>query len=146
MLCWVTFQEDFMVKVTATYLGEKHCDIVHGPSGAEISTDAPKDNNGKGESFSPTDLVAAATASCMLTVMSILAEKEGVVTTGAYATVEKEMAASPRRISRLTVNIHLPEKIEADYRAKLENAAMTCPVKQSLHPDLELPVKFHYSV
>jgi putative redox protein len=135
-----------MVKVTVTYEGEKHCDLVHEPSQAHISTDAPKDNNGKGEAFSPTDLVAAATGSCILTVMAIMAEKEGVNLKGSYTTVEKEMVLNPRRIGRLTVNVFMPKNIESEYRKKLENAAMTCPVKKSLHPEMELPIQFHYSI
>lgn len=135
-----------MVKVTAKYEGEKHCELVHGPSQAVISTDAPKDNNGKGEAFSPTDLVAAATGSCMLTVMAIMAEKDGVDLKGSYTTVEKEMVLNPRRIGKLTVNVFMPKHIDEPYRTKLENAALTCPVKKSLHPDLQLPIQFHYSV
>lgn len=135
-----------MVKVTATYEGEKHCEIIHGPSQSKIGTDAPKDNNGKGELFSPTDLIAAATGSCMLTVMSILAEKDGVDIKGSYTTVEKEMLSNPRRIGKLTVNLYLSKSIPADYRQKLENSALACPVKKSLHPELELPVQFHYSL
>lgn len=135
-----------MVKVTATYEGEKHCEIIHGPSQAKIATDAPKDNNGKGEAFSPTDLVAAATGSCILTVMAIMAEKEGVDLTGSYTTVEKEMALNPRRIGKLTINVFMPKNIEAHYRIKLEDTAMTCPVKKSLNPEMELLIQFHYSL
>lgn len=135
-----------MVKITATYEGEKHCELVHGPSQSRIGTDAPKDNNGKGELFSPTDLVAAATASCMLTVMAIASEKDGVSITGAKASVEKEMAANPRRISRLVVHLYLPQSISPDYRAKLEQIALNCPVKMSLNADLQVPVEFHYSL
>jgi len=135
-----------MVKVTATYEGEKHCEVMHGPSQSKIGTDAPKDNNGKGELFSPTDLVAAATGSCMLTVMAIMAEKDGVNLKGSYTTVEKEMVQNPRRIGKLTINVFLPKNIETSYRQKLENTAMTCPVKKSLHPEMELPIQFHYSI
>ena len=135
-----------MVKVTATYQGEKHCELVHGPSSAKISTDAPKDNNGKGEAFSPTDLVAAATGSCILTVMAIMAEKDGVELKGSYTTVEKEMVQNPRRIGKLTIHVFMPKSIEDKYRIKLENTAKTCPVKKSLHPDMELPMQFHYTL
>lgn len=133
-----------MVQVTAIYEGEKHCELTHGPSQSRIATDAPKDNNGKGELFSPTDLVAAAMGSCMLTVMAIGAEKDGVVLKGSHAQIEKEMTAAPRRIAKLTVNLYLPKNIEAAYRKKLEDSALGCPVKRSLHPDVELPVLFHY--
>lgn len=135
-----------MVKVTATYEGEKHCEIVHGPSQSKIATDAPKDNNGRGELFSPTDLVAAATGSCILTVMAIMAEKDGVDIQGTYTTVEKEMLLNPRRIGKLTVNIFMPKTLEASYRKKLENTAHTCPVKKSLNAEIEIPVQFHYSL
>ncbi|HEY8270371.1 MAG TPA: OsmC family protein [Pseudobdellovibrionaceae bacterium] len=135
-----------MVKVTATYEGEKHCEIVHGPSQSKIATDAPKDNNGRGDLFSPTDLVAAATGSCMLTVMAIMAEKDGIDIKSAYTTVEKEMLANPRRIGKLTVNIFMPKKVEESYRKKLENTAHTCPVRQSLNPEMEIPVQFHYTL
>lgn len=135
-----------MVKVTAKYEGDKHCEIEHGPSQSVIATDAPKDNNGRGELFSPTDLVAAATGSCMLTVMAIMAEKDGVNLKGSYTTVEKEMIPNPRRIGKLTVNVFMPQHIESAYRQKLENTAMTCPVKKSLNPEMELPVQFHYTL
>ena len=135
-----------MVKMTVKYEGEKHCEVVHGPSGSRIATDAPKDNNGKGELFSPTDLVGAALATCVLTVMAISAEKDGVSLKGSTAEVEKEMTPPPRRIAKLTLNVHLPKSLEPAYRKKMEEVANTCPVKRSLHPDVELPIKFHYSV
>lgn len=135
-----------MVKITATYEGEKHCELVHGPSNSRIGTDAPKDNNGKGELFSPTDLVAAATASCMLTVMAIAADKDGVELKGSKATVEKEMTTNPRRISKLTVHLYLPASIESEYRKKLETIADTCPVKMSLNKEMQVPVEFHYEL
>lgn len=135
-----------MVKVTAKYEGDKHCEIEHGPSQSTIATDAPKDNNGRGELFSPTDLVAAATGSCILTVMAIMAEKDGVNLKGAYTTVEKEMVLNPRRIGKLTINVFMPKEIDDSYRQKLENTAHTCPVKKSLHPDMQLPMQFHYTL
>lgn len=135
-----------MVKVTAKYEGDKHCEIEHGPSQSTIATDAPKDNNGRGELFSPTDLVAAATGSCILTVMAIMAEKDGVNLKGAYTTVEKEMILNPRRIGKLTINVFMPKDIEMTYRKKLENTAATCPVKKSLNPEMELPMQFHYTL
>ncbi|MBS1969330.1 MAG: OsmC family protein [Bdellovibrionales bacterium] len=135
-----------MVKVTAKYEGDKHCEIEHGPSQSTIATDAPKDNNGRGELFSPTDLVAAATGSCILTVMAIMAEKDGVSLKGSYTTVEKEMVLNPRRIGKLTINVFMPKNIEDTYRQKLENTAATCPVKKSLHPDMQLPMQFHYTL
>lgn len=135
-----------MVKMTALYEGEKHCQLTHGPSGAHISTDAPKDNNGRGEAFSPTDLVGAALGSCMLTVMAITAEKDGVSLLNSRMSVEKEMHQTPRRIAKLTVTLHLPEDLPTEYRRKLENIAHNCPVKLSLHPEMQIPVQFHYDI
>lgn len=135
-----------MVKMTAVYEGEKHCEITHGPSNSTIGTDAPRDNNGKGELFSPTDLVGAATGSCMLTVMAITAEKDGVNIKGSRVTVEKEMHANPRRIAKLNVVLHLPQSVPHDYRKKLETIAHNCPVRLSLHPDMQIPVVFHYDI
>ncbi len=134
-----------MVLSTATYEGEKHCSVVHAPSSSTIETDAPLDNNGKGQRFSPTDLVAAALGTCILTVMSILAERDGVDMKGATATVEKTMTASPRRIASLVVTITMPPGIDPSFRIKLENAADTCPVRKSLHPDIAAPIVFIWS-
>ena len=133
-----------MVKSYANYTGEKHCELTHEPSGARIETDAPKDNAGRGEAFSPTDLVGAALSSCILTTMAIVAERDGVAFAGAKAEVEKEMSANPRRIARLGVKVTLPKALPEDYRRKLEHVAHTCPVHRSLHPDVQLPITFEY--
>ncbi len=135
-----------MVKMSAVYQGDKHCKLLHEPSSSTIETDAPKDNNGKGENFSPTDLLGAALGSCMLTVMAITAEKDGVNLKGSWATMEKEMVANPRRVSKLNVILHLPQNVPHDYRAKLEDIAKGCPVKVSLHPDINIPILFHYDI
>lgn len=135
-----------MVKMSAVYQGEKHCELTHGPSGAKISTDAPKDNNGKGEQFSPTDLLGAATGSCMLTVMAIAAEKDGIHLTGSRVTVEKEMSLNPRKIAKLNIVLHLPQHVPHEHRKKLETVGLNCPVKLSLHPDLQTPIVFHYDI
>jgi putative redox protein len=132
-----------MVCIDIKYEGDLHCEAVHGPSGTALTTDAPRDNQGRGESFSPTDLVATALGSCMLTVMGIAARTLGVDITGASASVEKHMATSGvRRIARLVVAIHMPPGISAENREKLERAAHTCPVHQSLHPEIEKTVSF----
>lgn len=132
-----------MVRIQVEYEGELHCKAVHGPSGAELNTDAPVDNQGRGESFSPTDLVATALGSCMLTVMGILARTLGIDIGGAKATVEKEMtSAAPRMIQSLKVRIEMPKGISVENRVKLERAAHTCPVHRSLHPDVEKPIEF----
>lgn len=134
-----------MVQMSVIYQGEKHCELTHGPSGQIIATDAPKDNNGRGEAFSPTDLCAVSLATCMLTVMAIQAEKEGVDLRGSTARVTKEMQASPRRISKIGVTLSLPSHLSAEWRQKLETTAHHCPVKLSLHPDIQLDVVFQYA-
>jgi putative redox protein len=132
-----------MVAIELKYEGDLHCRAVHGPSGTALSTDAPKDNQGRGESFSPTDLVATALGSCILTVMGIMARSLGVDIAGTTATVEKEMANAPvRMIQRLAVKIHVPHPISEEHRQRLETAAHTCPVHQSLHPDVQKPIQF----
>jgi putative redox protein len=132
-----------MVSIQLEYEGELHCRAVHGPSGTVLNTDAPKDNQGRGESFSPTDLVATALGSCILTVMGIMARTLDIDLAGTTATVEKEMASAPvRRIHRLSVKIHVPHAVSVENRLKLERAAHTCPVHQSLHPDIEKPIEF----
>lgn len=132
-----------MVRIALEYQGDLHCQATHTPSGMTLTTDAPKDNQGRGESFSPTDLVATALGSCMLTVMGIMARTLGLDITGTTATVDKEMTATPpRRIDRLTVNIHVPHALSDDNKLKLERAAHTCPVHKSLHPDVQSPIDF----
>lgn len=135
-----------MVKMSITYTGQKHCKLSHGPSNSEIETDAPKDNQGQGEKFSPTDLVGAALGSCILTTLAIVAERDGVSILGASAEVEKEMTVQPtRRIGALHVKIMLPESIPLEYRKKIEHVAHSCPVHKSLHPDVQMPIRFIYS-
>ncbi len=132
-----------MVAIQLEYQGDLHCKAVHGPSGAELTTDAPIDNQGRGECFSPTDLVATALGSCMFTLMGIMARTLNIDIAGATATVEKEMtAAPPRKIQRLTIRIHVPGQLNPEDREKLERAALTCPVRKSLHPDVETPIEF----
>jgi putative redox protein len=132
-----------MVTINIEYKGDLRCEAVHQPSGTRLNTDAPKDNHGKGESFSPTDLVATALGTCMLTVMGIAARSMNVDLKGAQVTVQKEMVATPlRRISRLGVKIKVPTKVTDEQKKKLENIACTCPVHQNLHPDVQIPVEF----
>ncbi len=134
-----------MVTTTTIYEGDLHCRLVHEPSGAVFGTDAPKDNHGRGESFSPTDLVGAALGSCLLTVMGIAARARGVAIEGATAEVEKTMIAFPvRRVARLDVIVMIPHDPPQADRDALEAAALNCPVKQSLHPDIELPILFRW--
>lgn len=133
-----------MVAMTIQYQGDLHCEATHGPSGTRISTDAPLDNHGRGESFSPTDLVGAALGSCILTVMGIIAARLEVDLTGAEAKIEKEMSSDPRRIGRLSVHLHMPHALPTDTQTKLERTAHTCPVHKSLHPDIQMPMIFHW--
>jgi putative redox protein len=130
-----------MVSITMKYEGDLHCTAVHGPSGTELSTDAPRDNQGRGESFSPTDLVATALGTCVLTTMAIMARTLHVNIDGSTASVTKEMVSTPtRRIGRLAVTLHVPYAFSDDVRLKLERAAHTCPVHRSLHPDVDAPI------
>ena len=132
-----------MVRVEMEYQGDLHCVSVHTPSGTALATDAPVDNQGRGESFSPTDLTATSLGTCMLTTMGIVARTLNVDFTGATATVEKEMSSTPpRKISRLTVAIRMPRTTSPENQQRLENAAQACPVKRSLHPDIETPIEF----
>ncbi len=133
-----------MLKIDLRYEGELHTSARH-PSGAELATDAPKDNEGRGEAFSPTDLLATALGSCMLTVMGIVARRHAWPLEGASVAVEKHMVADPeRRIGRLDVRFELPAGIPQDARKVLERAAHTCPVHRSLHPDTQITTHFHW--
>jgi uncharacterized OsmC-like protein len=127
------------------YKGELRTDCKHLQSGTVIETDAPTDNNGKGERFSPTDLVATALGSCILTTMAIKMESE-IDLAGTRLEVTKVMAANPRRIGEIKVDIYFPENLQADDRQKkmLENLAHACPVSKSLHPDLKQTIQFFY--
>ena len=132
-----------MVAMELEYQGDLHCKAVHGPSGVTLETDAPRDNQGRGESFSPTDLVATALGSCMLTVMGIMARSLKLEIAGTTAHVEKEMANAPvRMIESLKVTIRVPHEISAENRVRLERAAHSCPVHKSLHPDVRTPIEF----
>jgi len=132
-----------MVAIQFEYQGDLHCKAVHSPSGTELSTDAPKDNQGRGESFSPTDLVATALGTCMLTIMGIMARTLNIDIVGTTATVEKEMTTTaPRMIASLSVKIRVPHSLSSENKQKLERAAHTCPVHKSLHPDIHTPIEF----
>jgi len=135
-----------MVEMDVTYEGDLHCSAKHGPSGNVLTTDAPKDNQGRGEAFSPTDLVGAAMGTCMLTVMGIFAQRHNIDLSGATAHVGKEMVVAPvRRIGKLTIAIHVPKPVAPEHRQPLEKAALTCPVYSSLHPDVQKSVTFTYA-
>jgi len=128
-----------MVEMTLVYQGGLHTQALHGPSRAAIETDAPVDNQGKGEAFSPTDLLATSLASCMLTTMAIVGEREGWRLDGARARVEKHMELVPRRrVGRLVVELTLPGGLPEAARARLEEIARGCPVAASIHPDMQV--------
>lgn len=132
------------VRVTGRYLGNKRNELVHEPSGTAITTAAPVDNQGDGSTFSPTDLCAASLGACQVTVMAIVAERDGIDLSGTHWSVEKTMAQSPRRIGLLKVEIHLPKNLDAAARSKLEAAARACPVHHSLHPEVKVEAAFIY--
>lgn len=126
------------------YEGELRCKAIHKKSGTLISTDAPQDNEGLGQTFSPTDLVATALGSCMLTIMGIAARNHNINIKGTTAEVTKTMASEPRRISKLEVQIHMANNHTPKEMKILEAAAHGCPVGRSLHTDLEESVTFFY--
>lgn len=136
-----------MVAIDIVYQGELRCAATHEPSGTVLYTDAPKDNHGKGESFSPTDLVATALASCILTTMGIAARTLGVTIDGSTAKVVKEMVAAPtRRLGTLAVEVHMhAPNATAEQKQKLERAGLQCPVHKSMHPDVQMPITFHWA-
>ena len=127
-----------------TYLGDLRTECTHLQSGSSFITDAPVDNNGKGEAFSPTDTVATGLASCMMTMMGIKAREMGVDMKGTTASVNKIMAADPRRISRIEVTLVFPFDTDEKTRKILEHTANTCPVFYSLHPDVEKVIVFNW--
>lgn len=135
-----------MTKMRTLYLGSLRTEIEHIQSGNKVITDAPLDNNGKGEFFSPTDLFSSALASCMLTIMGMSANSYGFSIDGTEVETEKIMAANPRRVAEIIVDFHFPKGVKYTDKEKrlLESAARTCPVANSLHPDIIKRVNFHY--
>ena len=127
------------------YKGQLRTEAKHLRSASVIVTDAPIDNQGKGEAFSPTDLVATALASCMITIMGIVAERDGIDIEGVTADVDKIMSKEPRRIGEIKIIITFKSKLTTDQRGKLERAAKTCPVSGSLHEDLKETIEFSYA-
>ncbi|AEI50401.1 OsmC family protein [Runella slithyformis] len=138
-----------MPTVQTTYLGDLRTQATHLQSGTTIITDAPTDNNGRGEAFSPTDLVAAALGSCMMTIMGIVARRDGIDLKGSQMEIIKGMSAEPpRRIAKVEVKLSMLTETELSdaEKAKLERAAYTCPVALSLHPDIEQAITFEWNV
>ena len=134
-----------MSRANIVYINNLRTETEHIASGEKIITDAPIDNNGKGEAFSPTDLVATALGSCMITIMAISANKYDIDMSGTNASVKKLMGSDPRRISEISIDINMNKNIEEKDRKRLERSALTCPVHRSLHPDLEKKIRFIYS-
>ncbi len=133
-----------MASMTGKYLGALRTQDTHLLSGNQIITDAPPDNNGKGEAFSPTDLVCVALSSCMMTIMGMMAKKEGIDLTGMSSEITKIMASNPRKIAEIQITFFHPALMATDIqKQKLKNAAMTCPVALSLGEGLKQAIKFN---
>jgi putative redox protein len=136
-----------MVRITARYQGALVCQATHTPSGRQLETNAPVDNGGKGESFSPTDLVATALGTCVMTIVGIVAQRHEIDVTGMTVDVEKGMVADPiRRIGSLKtiISISAAAVPDLEMRKRLETAGRSCPVHQSLHPSIDAPIEFQY--
>lgn len=134
-----------MVEIHLDYEGDLHCNAVHLPSGTRLSTDAPVDNNGRGESFSPTDLVATALGACMATVIGIVAKRKEIQVEGMKVAVRKFMSDDqPRRISKLELDLDIPLPADHPERKLLESAARGCPVHHSIHPDIEVKMNWKW--
>jgi len=133
-----------MVQINVQYEGELRCKATHGPSQQTLYTDAPLDNQGKGEMFSPTDLVATALGTCVATLMGIYGQRHELDLAGMDIIVEKEMQTDPRKIAKLKVNVSVPLSLEEKHRTGIERMARSCPVHASLHPDIDSPISFSY--
>jgi uncharacterized OsmC-like protein len=135
----------FMTQIKSSYSGQLRTQVIHQPSGNQLITDAPKDNHGKGEAFSPTDLVAAALASCMMTIIGIEANKKSLDIGNLEALTEKVMKSDPRTIERLKVTLsfqnHALSSADQEY---LKEKALSCPVALSLHPELQQAISFNF--
>lgn len=135
-----------MVQIEIEYEGQLHCRAKHGPSGCELSTDAPVDNQGRGESFSPTDLVATALGTCIATIIGIYANKHDLDLSGMKLSVEKHMSTdAPRRIVRLPVTVVITKELSDRHRSAIEKAAAHCPVHKSLSAEIKAPISFEYA-
>ena len=135
-----------MHTITVTYQGDLNSEATHLPSGNRLTTDAPKDNHGKGESFSPTDLLCTSLATCMFSIMGILARRKEWIISGSRAEVTKIMAENPRRVAEVNIVFYMTgTRLSASEQKMIENAALTCPVALSLHPEVKQTVKFNFS-
>ena len=131
-----------MVRIDATYDGNLRCTATHGPSGKQLITDAPVDNMGKGESFSPTDLLATSMLTCIMTIVAIRADSKKIDVTGMSGSVEKTMASGPRRVAKLEVVVNLPSGLNMEDRAWLITEGCNCPVCVSVSESMEVDVTF----
>lgn len=135
-----------MVEINVLYEGGLHCKATHEPSGVAIETDAPVDNHGKGESFSPTDLLSTSLGVCNMTIMGITANNEGINLKGSKIRIEKHMSNNlPRRVAKLVVQFDMVNGIPKNKRGLLESAAKNCPVAKSIHPDIQVEYSFNYN-
>lgn len=132
------------VQITGEYTGPLKMQLTHGPSGTAVTATAPKDNQGDGSSFSPTDLLAASLGSCMVVTMAIVAQREGIEFAGASFSLEKHMRSDPRRVDSIPVRIRMPSGLSEEQRTHLERAALACPVYRSLLPEIRKDVEFTY--
>ena len=133
-----------MTTSTSKYSGELRTHSVHTQSGETYITDAPTDNEGKGEAFSPTDIVATSLANCMMTIMGIVSKRKGLIIEGAEAKIDKFMGTDPRRITEIKIDFYFPVNFSEDERKLLEKSALNCPVAKSLSSDLKQNIEFHY--
>ena len=131
-----------MVRIVATYDGNLRCTATHGPSGKQLITDAPVDNMGKGESFSPTDLLATSMLTCIMTIVAIRADSKKIDVSGMTGSVEKTMASGPRRVAKLEVVVNLPSGLDMEDRAWLITEGCNCPVCVSVSESMEVDVTF----
>jgi uncharacterized OsmC-like protein len=131
-----------MATIDSTYLGDLRTEATHLQSGTKIITDAPTDNQGKGEAFSPTDLLAESLVGCILTTMAIAGRAHDIVIDGTTAEVTKVMAADPRRVAEVVINLKFPQEYDDRQKKILQVAAHGCPVARSLHPDLKQTIDF----
>lgn len=135
-----------MVEMDIVYEGDLRCRAVHEPSGTALETDAPVDNRGRGESFSPTDLLATSLGVCMMTILGMRARDRGIDLRGTRIRTVKEMIADPRRrVAKLSLAFDLPAGVDPAERPALEEAARTCPVALSIHPDVDVDVTFRWA-
>lgn len=133
-----------MSTLKTVYSGNLRTEVTHVQSGNKLITDAPLDNNGKGEFFSPTDIAAAALGSCMLTIMAMVAERRGIDITGTEIETDKVMYSEPRRIGEINLTIIFPNKLDDKTLSILEKSALTCPVYNSLHPDTKKTITYKF--